>query len=105
HTTATGHYFNKRDTSRIWVPGYDLLRTLLSQDSHDNPTSEHFGVDKTMKTLQCNYYWPNMAEDVRKYVSSYTACQIMKSSHQRVAGLLQPLDPPERPWQHVTMDY
>ncbi|GJP33651.1 hypothetical protein CLOM_g18174 [Closterium sp. NIES-68] len=29
----------------------------------------------------------------------------MKSSHQRAAGLLQPLDPPERPWQHVTMDY
>ncbi|GJP83868.1 hypothetical protein CLOP_g13969 [Closterium sp. NIES-67] len=52
-----------------------------------------------------NYYWPNMADDVRKYVSSCTICQIMKSSHQRAAGLLQPLDPPERPWQHVTMDY
>ncbi|GJP47582.1 hypothetical protein CLOM_g6765 [Closterium sp. NIES-68] len=46
-----------------------------------------------------------MADDVRKYVSSCTACQIMKSSHQRAAGLLQPLDPPERPWQQVTMDY
>ncbi|GJP78226.1 hypothetical protein CLOP_g8556 [Closterium sp. NIES-67] len=46
-----------------------------------------------------------MADDVRTCVSSCTACQIMKSSHQRAAGLLQPLDPPERPWQHVTMDY
>ncbi|GJP63579.1 hypothetical protein CLOP_g20649, partial [Closterium sp. NIES-67] len=105
HTTATGHYFNKRDTSRIWVPGYDLLRTLLIQESHDNPTSEHFGVDKTLKTLQRNYYWPNMADDVRKYVSSCTACQIMKSSRQRAAGLLQPLDPLERPCHHITMDY
>ncbi|GJP52126.1 hypothetical protein CLOM_g11223 [Closterium sp. NIES-68] len=105
HTTATGPYFYKHGTSRIWVPGYDLLRTLLIQESHDNPTSGHFGVDKTTKMLQRNYYWPNMADDVRKYVSSCTACQIMKSSHQRAAGLLQPLDPPERPWQHVTMDY
>ncbi|GJP52569.1 hypothetical protein CLOM_g11671 [Closterium sp. NIES-68] len=105
HTTATGHYFNKRDTSCIWVPIYDLLRTLLIQQSHDNPTFGHFGVDKTTKTLQRNYYWPNMAGDVCKYVSSCTACQIMKSSHQRAAGLLQPLDPPERPWQHITMDY
>ncbi|GJP80421.1 hypothetical protein CLOP_g10624 [Closterium sp. NIES-67] len=105
HTTATGHYFNKRDTSRIWVPGYDLLRTLLIQESHDNPTSGNFGVDKTIKTLQRNYYLPNMADDVRNYVSSCTACQIMKSSHQRAAGLLQPLDPPELPWQHITMDY
>ncbi|GJP41072.1 hypothetical protein CLOM_g710 [Closterium sp. NIES-68] len=103
--TATGPYFYKRGTSRIWVPGYDLLRTLLIQESHDNLTSGHFGVDKTTKMLQRNYYWPNMADDVRKYVSSCTACQIMKSSHQRAAGLLQPLDPPERPWQHVTMDY
>ncbi|GJP33107.1 hypothetical protein CLOM_g17676, partial [Closterium sp. NIES-68] len=71
HTTATGPYFHKRGTSRIWR----------------------------------NYYWPNMANDVRKYVSSCIACQIMKSSHQRASGLLQPLDPPERPWQHITMDY
>ncbi|GJP62218.1 hypothetical protein CLOP_g19306 [Closterium sp. NIES-67] len=105
HTTATGQYFNKRDTSRIWVPGYDLTRTLLIQESHNNPTSGHFGVDKTLKTLQRYYYWPNMADDVRKYVSSCTACQIMNSSHQRAAGLLQPLDPPERPWQYITMDY
>ncbi|GJP61792.1 hypothetical protein CLOP_g18920 [Closterium sp. NIES-67] len=74
HTTATGPYFYKRGTSRIWM-------------------------------LQRNYYWPNMADDVRKYVSSCTACHIMKSSHQRAAGLLQPLDPPGRPWQQVTMDY
>ncbi|GJP30583.1 hypothetical protein CLOM_g4110, partial [Closterium sp. NIES-68] len=105
HTTATGHYFNKRDTSRIWVPGYNLLRTLLIQESHDNPTSGHFGVDKTMKMLQRNYYWPNMADNVRKYVSSYAVWRIKKLSHQRADGLLQPLDPPERPWQHVTMDY
>ncbi|GJP39787.1 hypothetical protein CLOM_g24128 [Closterium sp. NIES-68] len=58
-----------------------------------------------VQDLARNYYWPNMADDVRKYVSSCTICQIMKSSHQRAAGLLQPLDPPERPWQHVTMDY
>ncbi|GJP73421.1 hypothetical protein CLOP_g4136 [Closterium sp. NIES-67] len=95
HTTATGHYFNKRDTSRIWVPGYDFLRTLVIHESYDNPTSGHFGVDKTMKTLQRNYYWPNMVDDVREYVSPCTACQIMKSSHQRAAGLLQPLDPPK----------
>ncbi|GJP30143.1 hypothetical protein CLOM_g22614 [Closterium sp. NIES-68] len=73
------------------IPRQPYLRALRSR--------------QTMKTLQRNYYWPNMADDVRKYVSSCNACQIMKSSHQRAAALLQPLDPPERPWQHVTMDY
>ncbi|GJP87017.1 hypothetical protein CLOP_g16984 [Closterium sp. NIES-67] len=31
--------------------------------------------------------------------------QRMKSSRQRPAGLLQPLEPPQQPWQHVTMDF
>ncbi|GJP81568.1 hypothetical protein CLOP_g11703 [Closterium sp. NIES-67] len=30
---------------------------------------------------------------------------ILKIVAARAAGLLQPLDPPERPWQQVTMDY
>ncbi|CAI5461758.1 unnamed protein product [Closterium sp. Yama58-4] len=28
------------------------------------PKSRHFGVDKTLKLLQQNYYWPEMASDV-----------------------------------------
>ncbi|GJP49941.1 hypothetical protein CLOM_g9100 [Closterium sp. NIES-68] len=52
--------------------------------------SQHFEVDKIIKTLKRHNYWPNMADNVRKCVSSCTACQIMKSSDQRAAGLLQP---------------
>ncbi|GJP43629.1 hypothetical protein CLOM_g3070 [Closterium sp. NIES-68] len=40
-----------------------------------------------------------------RYVAACPICQRMKTSHQRPTGLLQPLEPPQRPWQHVTMDF
>ncbi|GJP71852.1 hypothetical protein CLOP_g2648 [Closterium sp. NIES-67] len=92
-------------TDRIWVPSYHLLRELLIQEVHDSNLSGHFGVDKTLKALQRFYYWPDMVTDVQRYVVACPICQRMKSSNQRPTGLLQPLEPPQCPWQHVTMDF
>ncbi|GJP51951.1 hypothetical protein CLOM_g11081 [Closterium sp. NIES-68] len=97
--------FNHGGTDRIWVPRYRLLREFQIQEVHDSNLSGHFGVDKTLKALQQFYYWPDMVTDVQRYVAACPICQRMKSSHQRPTGLLQPLEPPQRPWQHVTMDF
>ncbi|GJP48125.1 hypothetical protein CLOM_g7403 [Closterium sp. NIES-68] len=86
-----------------------LAAVLVAQSNplliHDSNLSGHFGVDKTLKALQRFYYWPDMVADVQRYVAACPICQRMKSSHQRPTGLLQPLEPPQRPWQHVTMDF
>ncbi|GJP39105.1 hypothetical protein CLOM_g23495, partial [Closterium sp. NIES-68] len=100
-----GVYYLRSGTDRIWVPSYRLLHELLIQEVHDSNLSGHFGVDKTLKVLQRFYYWPDMVTDVQRYVAACPICQRMKSSHQRPTGLLQPLEPPQRPWQHVTMDF
>ncbi|GJP70424.1 hypothetical protein CLOP_g1367, partial [Closterium sp. NIES-67] len=91
-------------TDRIWVPAYRLLRELPIQEVHDSNFFGHFGVDKTPKLLHRFYYWPDSASDVQIYVLACPTCQRMKSSRQRSAGLLQPLEPPQKPWQQVTMD-
>ncbi|GJP61803.1 hypothetical protein CLOP_g18929 [Closterium sp. NIES-67] len=92
-------------TDRIWVPSYQLLHELLIQEVHDAKCSGHFGVDKTFKMLQHHYYWPNANHDVQQYVASCPTCQLMKSSRQKLVGLLQPLEPPTKPWTHVSMDF
>ncbi|CAI7793981.1 unnamed protein product [Closterium sp. NIES-53] len=104
-TTPHGKYYLKAGTNWIWVPAYQPLRELLTQEVHDSNLSEHFGINKTLKLLQRNYYWADMPTDVQRYVTTCPTCQAMKSSRQRPAGLLQPLEPPERPWQQVTMDF
>ncbi|CAI7903370.1 unnamed protein product [Closterium sp. NIES-53] len=104
-TTQKGDYYIKAGTDWIWVPAYRLLRELLIEEVHNSNFSGHFGVDKTQKLLHRHYYWPDSSNDVQRYVSSCRVCQAMKSTCQRPAGLLQPLEPPERPWQQVTMDF
>ncbi|GJP42069.1 hypothetical protein CLOM_g1661 [Closterium sp. NIES-68] len=105
-TPSPDHLPNSQHgTYRIWVPIYRLLRELLIQEVHDSTLSGHFEVDKTLKALQRFYYWLDMVTDVQRYVAACPICQRMKSSHQRPTGLLQPLEPPQRQWQHVTMDF
>ncbi|GJP64774.1 hypothetical protein CLOP_g21721, partial [Closterium sp. NIES-67] len=100
-----GSLLREGGNRRIWVPSYHLLREFRIQEVHDSNLSGYFGVDKTLKALQWFYYWPDMIPDVQKYVGVCLTTHTLKSSRQRSAGLLQPLEPPKRPWQHVTMDF
>ena len=46
-----------------------------------------------------------MGDDVQAYVKSYLVCQLDKTKKKKMAGLLQPLPIPERPWQIISMDF
>ncbi|GJP78684.1 hypothetical protein CLOP_g8953 [Closterium sp. NIES-67] len=87
------------------VPNYPPLRQLLLEEYHDVLYAGHFGSNKTLTGIAKHYYWPHLAEDVQKFVTSCDTCQRMKSSKQKKAGLLQPLPVPEQPWQVVSLDF
>jgi transposase InsO family protein len=90
---------------RVYVPALSTLRTDIIGTMHDPPTSGHMGYHKTLKALGQVYYWPNMGEDVLKYVRSCDSCQRNKTRGGKPAGLLQPLQIPEEPWSSVSMDF
>ena len=46
-----------------------------------------------------------LVEHVKSFVESCPSCQRNKHSTQRTAGLLMPLPIPNKPWEHVTMDF
>ncbi|CAI7760937.1 unnamed protein product [Closterium sp. NIES-54] len=100
-----GSVYIRKGTTRIWVPAYRPLRQLLLSEAHDVVSARHFGADKMAKTLTCTYFWPGLAADVEDNIRSCDTCQRTKSSRQRKARLLQPIPPPDRPWQVVTMDF
>ncbi|GJP33665.1 hypothetical protein CLOM_g18188 [Closterium sp. NIES-68] len=95
----------RKGPTKIWVPNYPPLRQLLLEEYHDVLYAGHFGSNKTLTGIAKHYYWPHLAEDVQKFVTSYDTCQRMKSSKQKKAGLLQPLPVPEQPWQVVSLDF
>jgi Integrase zinc binding domain len=73
-------------------------------DSHDAIVSGHLAVSKTTDLLSRNFTWPSMYAQVTAYFSTSDRCQRDKSSNQRPAGLIQPLEVHE-PWYHVSLDF
>ncbi|CAI7834524.1 unnamed protein product [Closterium sp. NIES-53] len=100
--TTTSHY--AKDQQRYGYPTTRLFGMLL-EEFHDVLYAGHFRSNMTLAGIAKVYYWPHMANDVQKFVTSCDTCQRMKSSKQKKAGFLQPLPVPEQPWQEVSLDF
>ena len=87
---------------RLVVP--ETLRGDVLSEAHDPPTVGHVGVDRMMEQLSRKFWWKGMRGDVQSYIRTCPTCQVMKSDHQKVKGLLQPLEIPTRKWQQITTD-
>ncbi|GJP63315.1 hypothetical protein CLOP_g20387 [Closterium sp. NIES-67] len=95
----------RKGSTKIWVPNYPPLRQFILEEYHDVLYARHFGSNRTLTGIANHYYWPHLAEDVQKFVTSCDTCQRMKNSKQKKAELLQPLLVPEQPWQVVSLDF
>lgn len=90
---------------RLVVPDTGPLRAHLIREVHDQPSTAHPGRDKTVKLLSEHYFWRGLATDVAQYVRNCHLCQKSSIPRDKTPGLLRPLDIPDAPWQHVTMDH
>jgi hypothetical protein len=94
---------------RVYIPDYrperGNLRTRILQSKHDHITAGHFGYNKTLELLRCEYVWPNIRSDVQRFVSQCVLCTCNKPTCHCPYRLLQPLPIPERPWHSVSMDF
>ena len=55
--------------------------------------------------LKKGYFWPRMRDDVMQYTKTCLVCQQDKVKKTKVAGLLEPLPVPTRPWESVSIDF
>ena len=94
----------KPSPPRLYIPE-GTLRTDLLKEAHDSAISGHLGRDKTFERLSRTFYWPRMRAFIDEYVRSCPFCQAVKPSQRLPIGLLQPLDPPLRPWESVSVDF
>jgi len=89
----------------VYVPDHPPLRLQLLQDYHDPPAMGHPGRAKTLELLMRKYFLPSMRKDVDRFVQNCHVCCRTKSTRHAPYGVLRPLSVPDRPWQHVSVDF
>lgn len=77
-------------------------RIKLTQETHD---AMHFGRSKTLKKLQERYYWPLMANDVRKYCQGCETCKRTKYPNTNRTPLMGKQKVADMPWQTISVDF
>jgi hypothetical protein len=87
------------------VPSTDDLRTRLLDEVHRQVSTAHPGRNKTRRLLRSRYYWPGIGKDLDRYIANCHTCRRSMAPRDRPPGLLKPLPIPQRPWQHVSMDF
>ena len=89
---------------QLYIPNHNEIKNKLLEEAHDIPISGHVGIAKTIDLLSRTYYWPKLHEDVKEYINSCLPCQSNKARNSALAGLAQPIEPPVRRWDQVSMD-
>lgn len=79
-------------------------RLTIFKDCHDNPQAAHLGTFKTVQRIKELYYWPKLAQDVRKYVRHCNICSAQKTSTFARPGLMGQPKKVNFPWQYVSVD-
>ncbi|TQV89904.1 retrotransposon nucleocapsid protein [Cordyceps javanica] len=88
---------------RQYVPS--TLQEQLVREIHEHPLHGHQGVGKTINRLRRSYDFPGSRKMVQQVVDKCDICRKAKAARHAPYGELQPIPPPERAWQTVTMDF
>lgn len=68
---------SNKETHQAIIPDQERRRVL--EMCHDNQTSGHLGVTKTLAKIRQRYYWPGLQKDVYQYVTGCDKCTRRKN--------------------------
>jgi len=89
---------------RLYIPPEASVQAELLKRHHDNELTEHFSIKRTLELVSHKYYWPELAKDVKKYVSSCNICQRVKAYKHHSYDEMQALPHSNESWEEVTMN-
>lgn len=83
----------------------ETLRARLLKEIHDQPSMAHPGQRKLLQLVRARFYWTGLRDDVARFVRNCVTCRRTKILRDKTPGNLKPLPIPDRPWQHISMDF
>ena len=90
---------------RVYVPKDEELRVEIIRLHHDMLIVGYRKQWKMVELVTRNYWWPGVTKKVKQYIERYDQCQRMKNRAEMSVGKLRPNEVPERPWQHILVDF
>jgi len=87
-----------------WLVEDQLEKDELLKLAHDHPLSRHPGICQTLYNIKTYGQWPQMWEDITKYISSCPSCQCFKILWNWLYSLLNPLPPVTSPFKRILID-
>ena len=81
------------------------LQTQLITEVHTQVSTAHPRKNKTYRIISDRYYQPGMVIDINHYIQNCNNCRRSTIPQDKTPGLLKPLLIPERPWQHISIDF
>lgn len=94
-----------RHNGRIWIGTNQKLQEKLFLAFHSSTLGGHSGAPVTYKRVKALFSWPGMKKQIKNWVQACQVCQQAKPERVKYPGLLEPLQVPHRPWQHIAMDF
>ena len=90
----------RRGLFKAYVP--ENLRLDLLHRAHKE--FGHVGINKTLRLITMQYYWPSVTKDVTEYIKHCDTCQRCKKSRKKKFGHLESLPPSNEPFDLLAMD-
>lgn len=87
------------------VPDDSDLKRGIVEKAHKSDFTINHGSSKMYQDLKWNFWWPRRKKDITKFVTRCVVCRQVKIEHQRLGGMLQPLEIPEWKWESIYMDF
>jgi hypothetical protein len=86
----------------LFIPTSEHAKLIL--ESHYSRVAGHVGIEKTVAILEKHFYYPELRQDVRKYIRSCTTYVIAKPTTKKQV-LYTPIPTPKRSWESISMEY
>jgi hypothetical protein len=80
---------------------------MIAEAHYDPPVYGHLGINKTVKLVEQNYWWPTLRQDITAYIQGCADCQQHKVNNCPIKVALQPifLKPEAMPFETIALDF
>lgn len=85
------------------VPEEDRLECI--RRFHDAESAAHLGFHKTWQKIQNHFYWPNIIQDVTRYVRNCRTCKASKAPNSTMMPNMGGPKPARIPWELISVDF